>query len=100
MKRRILIVCGLLAGAGLSEYLWRARLRAQSPPAGFDIYAIGGSTTMGDPYYKANFPFLTGKILGDPFLGKRINVVNLGQSGHSIYPQAYLLHRALDNRPR
>lgn len=98
----------LALGAALvplgAEYAYRLGLRllADPPPAGsFEIYALGGSTTVGDPYpSQLAFPALTAAEFGGAIGGRQIVVRNLARVGDSSYPQSLALERALLGRDR
>lgn len=95
-----------LAGLALlalpaAELLARAARRAGCPPPpgepGFDLYAVGESTALGEPYNQGRFSLagLVAARLGGTREGLPIRVVNLARGGQSIYPQARRLEAAL-----
>lgn len=95
-----LAVLALLAPAAAELALRAAdRPRCAARPAqpGFDLYAVGESTALGEPYDHDGFSLaaLVSARLGGTLKGLPIRVENLAQGGQSIYPQARRLEEAL-----
>jgi tetratricopeptide (TPR) repeat protein len=86
----------------LTELGWRLALGAMNRAArdtdAFEIVAIGGSTTAGQPYPSLSFPDLVGHLLGDEVGGRPVAVHNLARRGESLYPQAVALQRFVTGR--
>jgi hypothetical protein len=93
----------VLAGLELSSRI-AARLSCPASPAerAFDLYAVGESTALGEPYNRGGFSLagLVAARLGGSREGLPIRVVNLAKGGQSIYPQARGLEDALRCRDR
>ncbi len=89
MKRVLLA----LAAALLLEGGYRAALALRASRAdAYELYAIGESTTVGEPYPpRLAFPEQAAVLLGGALEGKPITVINLARAGDSIYPQAVAL---------
>lgn len=87
-----------LPAAELAVRLYE-RLSAPGRPEGrgYDLYAVGESTALGEPYNHGKFSLagLVAARLGSRPGGPPIRVVNLAQGGQSIYPQAAALEREL-----
>lgn len=100
-----IIAGGLLVLAGL-ELSSRIAARVSCAPApegrAFDLYAVGESTALGEPYNQGRFSLagLVAARLGGSREGLPIRVVNLAQGGQSIYPQARRLEDELRCRDR
>jgi len=93
----------LLAAEGLFRAaLWTAaRLRRETPPRAFELYAVGESTMAGVPYPPRTAPpYLVKKILGGTVDRRTIVVTPLAAAGESIYPQAAAFERAVRARRR
>jgi len=94
----------LLAAASplLLEAGWRAWVVASAPgaePGAFTVLAVGGSGMRGayvEP--RMSIPSTVEWMLGGNAGGRRIVTHVLADHGHSIYPQAVLLERALAGR--
>ena len=86
----------------LPELSWRLALGAKHYAArdtdAFEIVAIGGSTTAGQPYPTLSFPTLVGHLLGGQVGERPVVVHNLARRGESIYPQAVALQRFVTGR--
>jgi len=102
-SRRLLIgaACALLAPLA-AEALYRAALsrpgRCGDPGPGpeFDLYAVGESTALGEPYTSAAAPpDLARTLLGGRLRGLPIRVRNMAVHGESIFPQASRFERAV-----
>ena len=84
-----------------TEGIYRGWSWANAPTSDdstFELYAIGGSTVVGEPYNAIsglNFPALASRMLGGRIMGRRIEIHNLAQQGASLYPQTFALRRWL-----
>jgi tetratricopeptide (TPR) repeat protein len=83
-------LAGVLFGAVLLECGYRAALTARDRNGDvFELYAIGESSTAGEPYSRRlAFPSLAASMLDGTIGGRPILVENLAVAGDSIYPQA------------
>lgn len=95
---RLLAVLALTLAAGEGGYRLWLRATAERPGARvLELYAVGGSTTRGEPYGP---PLSFAAVTARSFCGKPVVVYNLGRPGESIYPQALRLRRRLRWRDR
>ncbi|MBI3564350.1 MAG: hypothetical protein HY079_04050 [Elusimicrobia bacterium] len=105
---RVLRAAAVLAAALLAvEGGWRAcrwtaaRLRRDTPPRSFELYAVGESTMAGAPYPKRAGPaFLVKKILGGTVDRRTIAVTVVARAGESVFPQAAAFEDAVRARRR
>jgi hypothetical protein len=103
--RLVLAALALLA-LPAAELAARLARRASCPPPtdgpAFDLYAVGESTALGEPYNRDGFSLagLVALRLGGSRDGLPIRVVSLAKGGQSIYPQARRLEDALRCRDR
>jgi hypothetical protein len=97
VKKAALALLVAAAGLVLAEGACRAYLCSRAQPDGaFELYAIGGSTTAGEPYdRRLSFPALVDAMFDSSIGGRRIVVDNLSRPGDSIYPQAIALSSRL-----
>jgi lysophospholipase L1-like esterase len=86
-------VLAALAAALLLEGGYRAALALRAPRTeAFELYAIGESTAVGDPYPpRLSFPEQAAALLGNRVGDRVIDLTNLARAGNSIYPQAVAL---------
>lgn len=102
---RDVVVIAVLSEIGLRAcFLARNRYLADDPGR-FELYALGGSTTAGQPYdtptvadRRISVPLLVERMFGGRIGGRRIEVRNLAVHGHSIYPQDFFLEREIRYR--
>lgn len=103
-ERRILLGCAAaLAVLCLCEASYRGvlLLRARLSPdrRAFTLYAVGGSTTEGQPFTgRVSFPLLAGAMLSDGDQSPTIVVRNLAVGGETIFFQWRRLRRAVAYR--
>lgn len=101
MRRAAWILGGLLVLALGAEGFWRARraLDCEFPAAPgnrFVLYTVGESTPAGEPYgSRIALPRLVSYAFAGAVQGREIHVLNLAESGHSMYPQEHRFDRAL-----
>ena len=102
MRRLAALAASLLAGLLVAEGAYRAVLSWRARGAGsFELYAIGESSTFGQPYGPdLAFPRLVSLMFEERLQGRPIAVKNLGRPGDTIYPQSIELIRALKTRDR
>lgn len=86
----------------LLEGAYRAALRASYWRSdAFELYAVGESTTAGEPYpARLAFPSLAASLLGESIDGRPIRVQNLARAGDTLYPQAVNAAKRLRFRRR
>ncbi|MDD5629407.1 MAG: hypothetical protein PHU21_10110 [Elusimicrobia bacterium] len=99
MKRLALACAATLAALCLSEAAYRGILLLRSAlshdPRAYTVYALGGSTTNGQPFpRRAAFPEMASAMLESSMPGRSIQVRNLARSGENIYFQWVRLRRA------
>ena len=99
-SRGLLVLLVLLVS---SEAVYRFVVEDDHHPPGraFDLYAVGGSTTRGEPYdvhCQFAFPQLIARLLGGAVQGVPIRVHNLAGAGETVYPQSFALSRRLRER--
>jgi tetratricopeptide (TPR) repeat protein len=99
----LFLLAALWVEAGLrgAALLWKAVFRAGSASDTFTIYAVGESTSFGEPFGpKISFPRIVSRMFDDRLQGRPIKVVNLAQPGCITEDQYWRLYRELFLRPR
>ncbi|MBI5239101.1 MAG: tetratricopeptide repeat protein [Elusimicrobia bacterium] len=99
------LLLGLLCAAVLLELGLRAaclpRFRTPDETRVFTLYAVGGSTTQGQPFSRRlSFPAIVSAMFSDRARGLPIRVRNLGKGGENIGAQWRRLRRELAFRRR
>jgi len=104
-KRRA-VVLGILfllalAAEGLDCGYWAGRRFFERGGEAFEIYAVGESTAVGEPYGEKLAPAaLAAEQFGGSIGGRRIRVVMVAERGQSIYPQSVAFERRLKSRDK
>lgn len=89
----------LLGEACLRLLLYAQEITSRDLGETFEMYAIGGSTALGQPYGpKLNAQIFASSLLGDRIDGRKIANRNLAELGESIYPQSIRLAKAIRHR--
>ncbi len=99
-RMAVLALTALLALPGL-EGAYRGVLYLAAREAvvdRFDVFAVGGSTMLGEPYEVLSIPILLGMAFDGRIDGRTMVITNFGRPGHSIYPQWVQLQRRLVGR--
>ncbi|HXT01496.1 MAG TPA: hypothetical protein VN915_12540 [Elusimicrobiota bacterium] len=85
-----------LAAEGACRAYHRLRCQAHGPDGRFELYSVGESTALGEPYWPAvTVGALVERALGGAVRGKPIVTIDLARQGESIYPQAEAAELAL-----
>ena len=99
LRQAALLTAAALLGLALSEAAYRAalwvRARLAQDAGAFEIFAVGGSTTLGQPFEnKVSFPLIAAGLFEGRLQGRPIVVRNLAAYGEdSTYPQWVRLRR-------
>jgi tetratricopeptide (TPR) repeat protein len=100
LGRTLLLLAGALAVLGASEGIYRGALfldsRSTADAGSFALYAVGGSTTEGQPFNKRmSLPFMVSAMFSGRIEDRPIVVHNLARGGEPIYLQWRRLRRAV-----
>ena len=104
--RILLLVIANAAVALLCEGVYRGWLAVSAPSVDahtdrFEIYGVGESTMVGQPYAPAvSIPLLLESMFGGQIGGRSIALENLAEPGVPLYPQAMAFERAMASRNR
>jgi tetratricopeptide (TPR) repeat protein len=98
------VLAGVLIGLFAAEGVFRLYLSLRNNAVeaeSFEIFAVGGSTTLGQPYEdKISFPKITRFLLGERVGSRAIVVHNLAEKGHRIASQRALFDLRVAHRNR
>jgi tetratricopeptide (TPR) repeat protein len=104
LKRGLVLAVGLAFLAVLGEAAYRLKLgyggTRQAPPGSvFEIYGVGESTLVGEPFDpKVSVPRMLEHMCGGEITGRTIVVKNLAERGSPLYPQFVAFERAVAAR--
>jgi tetratricopeptide (TPR) repeat protein len=80
-------------------WLYFGTPRYGAPGAQFEIYGVGESTLVGEPFDpKISVPRILQYLFGNEIAGRPIVVKNLAERGNPLYPQVIAFERALASR--
>jgi lysophospholipase L1-like esterase len=100
----MLVTVSISTLALLSEAAFRATIsfhmsRNQPPGTDFEIYGVGESTLIGEPFDpKISVPRMLEHMFGGTIAGRTIVIKNLAQRGSPLYPQSIAFERAVASR--
>jgi lysophospholipase L1-like esterase len=89
----------LLCEGAYRIWLYVDAPRYHATGAHFEIYGVGESTLVGEPFDpKISVPRILEYLFGNEIAGRSIVVKNLAERGNPLYPQALAFERALASR--
>src|ERR1041384_7418005 len=93
------VVSALLAETTYRAWLYRRAPHSAASGAQFEIYGVGESTLVGEPFDpKVSIPRILQHVFGNQMAGRPLVVKNLAVRGQPLYPQSIVFDRALASR--